>query len=296
MELSYIRRTLLALGILGLSLAIVIAKGSNPISIIGGIVGFLVFSYNFRKIVIPVLFVIIFLLPITLSPFSFFDKFSVPFTRFYYPFVFHGASDFSHAEEPIKSISSARNISIDGPGFIVEFDKNAEDIKIPEGVITERHGDTLDIEAPGIKRFGKEISFGLRKTFRTKKIIIGTKSPINKLSINTMGVRILGYINPQRLFIDGMGVDVEGTLDLENMEIDGMGIRIRAKVVKAVSIEVDGMGADINLDYIQPWEGVWYLSVSGMGSKINYRVPPDNPGKLKIERNGLGNVVEHYGD
>jgi len=298
MELSYIRRTFLSLIILGLSLVIVLYRGPNLFSIVGGIVGFLIFSYNFKKIVSPIIFLVVLLLPMTFSTLPYFGKIYIPFTRFSIPFNSRGV-DFSHVEEPTISIPSAKDISIDGPGFIVEFKKDYDGIKVPNGVKVKRFGDKIEMSIG--PSFDMRNTFDLKHIFKgraisAKKIVIGTNSNIDTLSIDTMGVRVSGYINAKNISIDGMGIMVSGTLNIDTLKADGMGIKIEAKVIKAPSIEIDGMGADLELDYIEPWEGDWYLSVSGMGAKIRYRLPPNNSGKLKINREGLGGVVERYGD
>ena len=289
MTFPYIKRTLLALLFLGISIVVFLSKGSNPISIIGGVVGFLLFSYNFKKIIIPIIFLIIFLIPLTLSPISILG--SVPFFKFYPSFGSHNI-DFSHPMQPVKSIPFAEKIEIDGPGFLLVLDKNKDDIEIPEGVIVRRFGNVLNIKSVGFEHI---FPFKLKGT-ATKKIIIGTKIPLKELSVNTMGVRLTGDISVENLSIDGMGIDIKGILDIGALEADGMGIKIHADIVRAQSIEIDGMGADLDLNYKRPWNSVWYISVNGMGSKIKYTLPSDNPGKLKIERNGLGNVVKHYGN
>ncbi len=298
MELSYIKRTFLSLAILGISLVISLTYGQNLFSVVGGIIGFLIFSYNFKKIVSPIIFLVIFLLPMTFSTLPYFGKIYIPFTRFSIPFSSRGV-DFSHVEEPTIFIPSAKDISIDGPGFIVEFKKDYDGIKISNGVKVKRFGDKVELSIG--PSFDIKNSFNLRDIFkgraiRAKKIVIGTKSKVDTLSIDTMGVKVLGYINARNIYIDGMGIMVSGTLDIDTLKADGMGIKIEAKVIRAPSIEVDGMGADLDLDYISPWEGDWSLSVSGMGAKIRYKLPPDNPGRLKIDREGLGGVVERYGD
>lgn len=293
MSYPYVKNTLLALGILVLSFGISFARGPNIFSILGGVLGFLIFSYNFRKIVGPIIFLIIFLLPIALSPVSFLRKASLSFMRFRSPFISREV-ELSHPDLPVSFIPSAKRIKISGPGFIIKFDKDKGDIGVPEGVRVERVGDILTIEAP---TFYNGISFfKLYGRARAKEIVIGAKSQIDDVSIDAMGVKIMGYINAKRLSIDSMGADIEGILDLEELEIDGMGIKLHSSVIRAPSILIDGMGADINLKYTTPWEGTWILSVDGLGTKIRYTLPPGNPGKLDIKREGFGNVVERYGD
>ncbi len=292
MSYPYIKNTLIALLFLVEALVIIWFKGPIILSLIGGIIGFLIFSWNFKKIVAPIIFLLIFLLPIGLSSLS---GIRTPYLSFrhFYPSLFSKGVDFSHVELPKKSIPSAEFIEIDGPGYLVKFDKEAEDIKIPEGITVKRSGNRLSLEDTSIFKI-PGIRFGVK--YKAKMIIIGVKNPVDTVEINSMGTKVTGYINTDTLSVDGMGIDIEGTLDLDTLEADGMGIRINAKVIRAQKISIDGMGAYLNLSYIKPWEGTWYLTVQAMGSKVAYSLPDDNPGKLLVEREGLGNVVRHYGD
>ena len=292
MSYPYLKNTLIAFLFLVGALIIILLKGPMILSLFGGIVGFLIFSWNFKKIIGPIIFLLIFLLPLGFSSLIGGRFFNLPF-RHFYPSLFSKGVDFSRVELPKKSIPSAEFIEIDGLGYLVKFDKNAEDIKVPKDVLIKRSGTKLNIED---LPFHNISSFYLRSKYKAKMIIIGVKNPVHSVEIDSMGARITGYINTGTLSVDGMGIDIEGTLDLDTLEADGMGIKMNVKIIKARNISIDGMGASLNLSYIKPWEGTWYLTIQAMGSKVNYSLPENNPGKLVVEKEGIGNVVRPYGD
>ena len=287
---GYIRNTLISFLFLVGALVVTVYYGRNIFSIVMGIVGFLVFSYNFKRfrLIGPLIFLLIFLLPAVFSSGINFAVDNIPFLN---RSVFYSGES-NNIENPEKTLLPASNIEIQGMGFLVIFDEQSDVIQVPDGVVVKRSGDSLKIETAVFKSG----PFGIGKSLNIKKIIIGAKSHIERLSIDGMKLKMEGYINPDVFLIDGMGISIDGTIDVNKIKIDGMGIKIHATIVKAPYIEVNGMGADLDLVYKEPWEGVWYLDVKGLGAKIRYKLPPLNQGRLEIYKNTMGITVKQYGD
>ena len=290
MNFIYLKRIGFSLLLLLLSMLLLYFSIKTYIALILGIAGFLIFSLNFKKLIIPILFLAFVLFPISISQIHYiypFYSYIIPGFSFSKNFstTLKNPKLYTHTEKPTKEISYAAKIKIDSPGVWVTFDPETENIKIPKDMEEKRIQDSVYLSYPGIKH-----SFFNRR--RSAKIIVGVKDKgIEKLKIDSMGAFIDGYIKVKEIKLNGMGIKISGKLETEKLSADGMGIDMDINVIHAPYIKMNGMGIRAHIKYTKPWNEEWILDIEGIGTNVNYTIPGNNPGRLIIKKNSLGGVI-----
>jgi len=237
----------------------------------------LLFSLSFKRlshaILIPLIFSILFLVPVGITNFVISEHFP---EMFRFNWMFPQRWGYS-AEELLKAdteIDGVKELQVEGTGIVFRFEGAEGKVMIPKEIDWKRRDHLL-------------ILYGKGKKY---EVIAGK---LKRLEVNGMGIVLKGNIDVEGIELNGTGVLMEGSLNCKNLEVNGMGTKISVNASSCEYMEINGMGVDVFISYTIPWEGKRYIEIDGMGSKLIVELPEGvSKDQLEISGSNIASVIK----
>jgi len=237
----------------------------------------LLFSLSFKRlshaILIPLIFSILFLIPVGITNFVISEHFPEMF-RFNWMFP----QRWRYSEEELlkadTGIDGVKELQVEGTGIVFRFEGAEGKVMIPKEIDWKRRDHLL-------------ILYGKGKKY---EVIAGK---LKRLEVNGMGIVLKGNIDVEGIELNGTGVLMEGSLNCKNLEVNGMGTKISVNASSCEYMEINGMGVDVFISYTIPWEGKRYIEINGMGSKLIVELPEGvSKDQLEISGGNIASVIK----
>ena len=237
----------------------------------------LLFSLSFKRlshaILIPLIFSILFLIPVGITNFVISEHFP---EMFRFNWMFPQRWEYS-AEELLKAdteIDGVKELQVEGTGIVFRFEGAEGKVMVPKEIDWKRRDHLL-------------ILYGKGKKY---EVIAGK---LKRLEVNGMGIVLKGNIDVEKIELNGTGVLMEGSLNCKNLEVNGMGTKISVNASSCEYMEINGMGVDVFISYTIPWEGKRYIEINGMGSKLIVELPEGvSKDQLEISGGNIASVIK----
>ena len=237
----------------------------------------LLFSLSFKRlshaILIPLIFSILFLIPVGITNFVISEHFP---EMFRFNWMFPQRWRYS-AEELLKAdteIDGVKELQVEGTGIVFRFEGAEGKVMVPKEIDWKRRDHLL-------------ILYGKGKKY---EVIAGK---LKRLEVNGMGIVLKGNIDVEGIELNGTGVLMEGSLNCKNLEVNGMGTKISVNASSCEYMEINGMGVDVFISYMIPWEGKRYIEINGMGSKLIVELPEGvSKDQLEISGGNIASVIK----
>ncbi len=237
----------------------------------------LLFSLSFKRlshaILIPLIFSILFLIPVGITNFVISEHFP---EMFRFNWMFPQRWRYS-AEELLKAdteIDGVKELQVEGTGIVFRFEGAEGKVMVPKEIDWKRRDHLL-------------ILYGKGKKY---EVIAGK---LKRLEVNGMGIVLKGNIDVEGIELNGTGVLMEGSLNCKNLEVNGMGTKISVNASSCEYMEINGMGVDVFISYMIPWEGKRYIEINGMGSKLIVELPEGvSKDQLEISGSNIASVIK----
>jgi len=237
----------------------------------------LLFSLSFKRlshaILIPLIFSILFLIPVGITNFVISEHFP---EMFRFNWMFPQRWRYS-AEELLKAdteIDGVKELQVEGTGIVFRFEGAEGKVMVPKEIDWKRRDHLL-------------ILYGKGKKY---EVIAGK---LKRLEVNGMGIVLKGNIDVEGIELNGTGVLMEGSLNCKNLEVNGMGTKISVNASSCEYMEINGMGVDVFISYTIPWEGKRYIEINGMGSKLIVELPEGvSKDQLEISGGNIASVIK----
>jgi len=237
----------------------------------------LLFSLSFKRlshaILIPLIFSILFLIPVGITNFMISEHFP---EMFRFNWMFPQRWEYS-AEELLKAdteIDEVKELQVEGTGIVFRFEGAEGKVMVPKEIDWKRRDHLL-------------ILYGKGKKY---EVIAGK---LKRLEVNGMGIILKGNIDVEGIELNGTGVLMEGSLNCKNLEVNGMGTKISVNASSCEYMEINGMGVDVFISYMIPWEGKRYIEINGMGSKLIVELPEGvSKDQLEISGSNIASVIK----
>jgi len=237
----------------------------------------LLFSLSFKRlshaILIPLIFSILFLVPVGITNFMISEHFP---EMFRFNWMFPQRWRYS-AEELLKAdteIDGVKELQVEGTGIVFRFEGAEGKVMVPKEIDWKRRDHLL-------------ILYGKGKKY---EVIAGK---LKRLEVNGMGIVLKGNIDVEGIELNGTGVLMEGSLNCKNLEVNGMGTKISVNASSCEYMEINGMGVDVFISYMIPWEGKRYIEINGMGSKLIVELPEGvSKDQLEVSGSNIASVIK----
>jgi len=264
------------------------------------------------KVAIPLLFVIFFIIPVSVF------RASSDWIFQWFPFNGSFVSGWFENETVLpatKQISGVEKLVVKlRGGTILEFnEENANEIRVPSEVEVNRFGNTIEITGALPPRTVATIEIGaideveidgsgvvIRGTAKLKdSLVVDGSGVVSDADLNTQIIRIdgsgvvmKGDINCDFFQLNGSGAVIKTRITAERAEIDSSGAVLDLRVLYCPSLSVSGSGIKISVEYLEEWEGIWSLKIDGVAASISIDVPEGLRDNLDLDLRGVKTAID----
>ena len=198
-------------------------------------------------------------------------------------------------------LAGISELELEADKLQVDFVPGEEGIVLGEELQAEANGERLHIFHPAGNPPTKalKVVIGGAKEYTAINIsgeeaVVRGAVTTEKFSLNNAGIKANLDLTADQLEANGAGIDFTGRLQVREILFNGAGIKMDLEVEAAELIEMNGIGVNGRVKYLDRWSGPRRLETNSMGANLDVYIPKNNEGGINIEDNGLGATKVNY--